>query len=163
LKVRRDGEIKKLRDHDRSNKLEEFLDRYFISQADIQGITPALKSALASFGIETAADINEKCVSDVPGFGPVRTARMIAWRRSLASRFRYVPDQAVNTQKIQAIHARFATERRRFERDFQVALTDLSEKASTLSVQIEPAILRANDLVRAKAQIRADLQALRGS
>lgn len=162
LKARRDGEIKKLRDHDRTIKLDAFLDTHFISQADIQGITPALKAALASFGIETAADIDEKRVLDVQGFGRIRTSRMLAWRRHVASKFSYMPKQAIDPHKIQAIHARFASERRRFERDFQVALTDLREKTGTLAAQIPPAISSVNELVKKTAQTRADIQYLNG-
>ena len=160
LKTRRDGEIKRLRDHDRDAKFEAFLDTHFIAQAAIEGITPTLKAALASFGIETAADIDEQKVLDVQGFGPRRTAKMLSWRRRVASQFIYVPSQTIDPPKIQAIRARFASERRRFERDFQVALTDLQEKFATLSGQVQPAILIANESVRKKAQVRADIQAL---
>jgi DNA-binding helix-hairpin-helix protein with protein kinase domain len=162
LKARRDGEIKKLRDHDRSIKLDSFLDGQFISQADIPGITPALKAALASFGIETAADVNQRSVLNVQGFGRKRTDKMLAWRRRVASRFSYVPNQAVDVQKIQAIHARFANERRRFERDFQVALTDLREKSGKLAAEIQPVMARANEFARKAARVRADIEYLDG-
>lgn len=163
LKARRDGEIKKLRDHDRDTKFETFLDNHFIAQADIPGITPALKAALASFGIETAADVDEQRVLDVQGFGSKRSSKMLAWRRRVESQFAYVPNQAIDLQKIRAIHVRFATDRRRYERDFQVALNDLREKTRTLASQIQPAILSANETVRKTAQIRADIQALNNS
>jgi hypothetical protein len=87
---------------------------------------------------------------------------MLAWRRHIASKFSYVPSQAIDPQKIQAIHARFASERRRFERDFQVALTDLKEKIGTLATQIPPAISSVNELVKKTAQARADIQYLNG-
>ena len=51
--------------------------------------------------------------------------------------FTYVPNQAIDPHKIGAIHMRFATERRRFERDFQVELSDLGEKIGALSTQIQ--------------------------
>ena len=160
LKAHRDDEIRKLRAHDRESKLEVFLDGYFIAQADISGITPALKAALASFGIETAADIDETRVRSVQGFGPKRTAKMVAWRRSVASKFVYIPNQTVDPQKLRAIHQRFSVSRRKFERDFQVALTDLQEKTSTLATQVQPAISKANEAIRKAAQVRADIQAL---
>jgi DNA-binding helix-hairpin-helix protein with protein kinase domain len=163
MKLRRDEEIKKLRDRDRESKLETFLDSHFIAQANIQGITPALKAGLASFGIETAADIDEKSVFNVQGFGPKRTSRMLAWRRSVANLFTYVPGQGVDPQKLRAIHVRFATDRRRVDRDFQVALTDLREKISALTPKIGPALSIANENVRKIAQLRADIQALKTS
>jgi len=163
LKARRDGEIKKLRDHDRDNRFHAFLDSHFIARADIPGITPALKATLASFGIETAADIDAKSIRNVQGFGPKRTSKMIAWRRRVAAQFTYVPNQTIDPQKIRAIHARFATDRRRFERDFQVALTDLREKSGALASAVLPVSSCANEIVRKTAQVRADIQMLSSS
>jgi DNA-binding helix-hairpin-helix protein with protein kinase domain len=65
------------------------LDRYPIRAAKISGIGPAKTATLASFNIETAADVTEAGVRAVPGFGEAMTAKMMSWRRSHEAGFRY--------------------------------------------------------------------------
>ena len=75
-----------------------FLDLWSIRSANISGIGPARKATLASFGIETAADVTRSAVARVPGFGDVMTRTLLDWRRGHESRFRY--DPARNAQDI---------------------------------------------------------------
>jgi len=67
----------------------DFLDRFLIRRATIPGIGPAKTATLASFGIETAADITASAVRAVPGFGEALTGKMLAWRQSHEAKFRY--------------------------------------------------------------------------
>ena len=75
-----------------------FLDQFLIRSAKISGIGSVRKATLVSFGIETAADISQFSVLQVPGFGDVMTRNLLDWRRKLESRFRYNP--ARNAQDI---------------------------------------------------------------
>ena len=75
-----------------------FLDRFSIRSAKISGIGPVRKVTLVSFGIETATDISQPAVRQVPGFGDVMARNLLGWRRRLESRFRYNP--ARNAQDI---------------------------------------------------------------
>ncbi|WP_167332133.1 helix-hairpin-helix domain-containing protein [Pseudomonas vranovensis] len=67
----------------------DFLDRFLIRRATIPGIGPAKTATLASFGIETAADVTASAVRAVPGFGEAFTGKMLAWRQSHEAKFRY--------------------------------------------------------------------------
>ena len=116
LTQQRDGEYKRLRDQDRAVQLHRFLDMHYINKADIKGITRALKSALASFGIETAADINPMAVSKVPGFGKVRTQHMRDWRNHVAKRFRYKPGLDIDPAQSKAIESKYLGGRLRVAR-----------------------------------------------
>lgn len=75
---------------------EAFLDRFLIRRAKISGIGPAKITALASFGIETAADVEYLAVMAVPGFGEALTKRLLTWRQQQEAKFRYnaAPDPA---------------------------------------------------------------------
>jgi DNA-binding helix-hairpin-helix protein with protein kinase domain len=66
-----------------------FLDRFLIRRASIPGIGAGKTATLASFGIETAADVTALAVRAVPGFGEALTAKMLAWRQGHEGKFRY--------------------------------------------------------------------------
>jgi hypothetical protein len=48
--------------------------------------------SLASYGIETAADVDIGKVLAVPGFGPINSRPLIEWRDGLAKKFSYDPN-----------------------------------------------------------------------
>ncbi len=68
-------------------QLEEHPDRHGIERARIADIGAGRKAKLASFGIETAADITPAKVKDVPGFGTNLARRLVARRREIGQTF----------------------------------------------------------------------------
>jgi DNA-binding helix-hairpin-helix protein with protein kinase domain len=70
-----------------SHKLDEFLRRSVIRHASISGIGPSRSAILASFGIETAADVDYSTVHRVPGFGPELTRRVVNWKAGREQEF----------------------------------------------------------------------------
>ncbi|HMH53871.1 MAG TPA: hypothetical protein VK548_26805, partial [Candidatus Acidoferrum sp.] len=54
---------------------------YSIASTPLPKIGPGLKATLASYGIETAADVASRTVSAVPGFGATRTKELLLWRQ----------------------------------------------------------------------------------
>lgn len=84
-------DLANLRSTREARQRDAFLDRFTIRAAKVSGIGPAKKATLASFGIETAADVSDAAVRAVPGFGEAMTAKMMSWRRSHEARFRYDP------------------------------------------------------------------------
>ncbi|QVN04501.1 topoisomerase DNA-binding C4 zinc finger domain-containing protein [Pseudomonas rhodesiae] len=103
-----------------------FLDRFLIRRASIPGIGAGKTATLASFGIETAADITASAVRAVPGFGEALTAKMLAWRQGHESKFRYnaTPDPS-DLQAEQSTRAAFATKQIEFQRKIQSGLAAL--------------------------------------
>jgi len=71
----------------KDSQLHDFLESYPIRRASLRGIGPAKLAALASYGIDTAADVVVARIEAVPGFGPVTARPLLEWRRSLESRF----------------------------------------------------------------------------
>jgi DNA-binding helix-hairpin-helix protein with protein kinase domain len=91
---------------------DTYLDQFPIRRAKISGIGPAKTATLASFGIETAADVTESAVRAVPGFGEAMTAKMISWRRTHEVRFRYnAAPTPSDAQAENAVRAAWATRR----------------------------------------------------
>lgn len=81
----------------------QYLERFFIRDASISGIHRNLITVLASYGLETAADIKAKFrLVKVPGIGPERSSALRAWVVSLEQRYKSIPDPAID-QKENAI------------------------------------------------------------
>jgi DNA-binding helix-hairpin-helix protein with protein kinase domain len=96
-------ELARLKSTRESRQRDAFLDHFPIRRAKIAGIGPAKTATLASFGIETAADINANAVLAVPGFGEAMTAKLMAWRGGHEAKFRY--NSAPDPSDIQAENA----------------------------------------------------------
>jgi DNA-binding helix-hairpin-helix protein with protein kinase domain len=73
----------------REKQLLAFLGKFAIQNVKLRGIGPAGKATLASYGIDSAADVSEAKLSGVPGFRGAKKQTLIAWRQSLAGRFTY--------------------------------------------------------------------------
>ena len=63
-------------------------DGFRIQPGEVAGVGTSRKSILESFGIETAADVDEARLYRVPGVGAKLRSGLIAWRHSIEGRFR---------------------------------------------------------------------------
>lgn len=109
-------------------QLIAYLEKFRIRPGAIDGIGPSRAAQLASFGIESAADISKASVSAVPGFGQGFTNRLVNWRAQCEKRFRFNPQQMGN----QAIAMRLANRRLIMERDFAKHVGELEQMLSRL-------------------------------
>lgn len=73
----------------RAEQLKQYLDTFLIRRQKIKGIGPGRVTTLASYGIETALDVTQHRVVNVPGFGPKTAEMLLLWRRQLEGRFVY--------------------------------------------------------------------------
>lgn len=146
-----------------SRQRQAYLDRFSIRQANISGIGPAKTATLISFGIETAADVNQSAILRVPGFGDVMTGKLIAWRRGHESRFKY--DQMPNAQDLadeKALRGRFGAEKARLELTIRNGLGTLrNAKARLDTLPVKAKSDRAlTEALTARAQAEIDLREL---
>jgi DNA-binding helix-hairpin-helix protein with protein kinase domain len=124
-----------------------FLDRCLLSRVKIAGIGPAKLAALASFSIESAADINYDGVMAVPGFGEALTQKLLTWRREQEAKFRYnaMPDPS-DRQAEDALRAATAQRRDELQKKLQSGLAALQSAparlASSTALQA-PALMQA--------------------
>jgi DNA-binding helix-hairpin-helix protein with protein kinase domain len=72
-------------------QLLAYLDTFRISPGCVPGIGASRIAQLASFGIETAADLDRALVWQVPGFGDQLTERLFKWRLDLEKRYKSNP------------------------------------------------------------------------
>jgi DNA-binding helix-hairpin-helix protein with protein kinase domain len=156
-------ELMVMKSNRESRQRQAYLDRFSIRRANISGIGPAKTATLISFGIETAADVNQNAVLRVPGFGDVMTGKLVAWRRGHESQFKY--DRTPNAQDVadeRALRGRFAAEKAKLESTIRNGLGILGNAKARLDALAAKARSdRAlTDALAARAQAEQDLRDL---
>jgi len=156
-------ELMMMKSNRESRQRQAYLDGFSIRRANISGIGPAKTATLISFGIETAADVNQNSVLRVPGFGDVMTGKLVAWRRGHESRFKY--DRTPNAQDVadeRALRGRFAAEKAKLESTIRNGLGTLRNAKARLDAL--PAKARSDraltDALAARTQAEQDLHEL---
>lgn len=111
---------------DRKNRqLLHYLDGFRIAGAGISGIGPGKAAILQSYGVETAADVIESRISQIPGFGPKTVQKLVAWRNQKAQGFRFNPHEPVAASDIAAVENVFTRKRCDLEQRLTSFLADL--------------------------------------
>ncbi|AEA64067.1 helix-hairpin-helix domain-containing protein [Burkholderia gladioli] len=134
-----------------------YLDRHFIRNAKISGVGAQRKQTLASFGIETAADITQSAVAAVPGFGAGLTANLMMWRKSIESRFIPSNNVAPNQQDISIANAKVVAIRTRLEQQLRDGATQLQSTRNAMLARQNNAKSALESAYHALAQAQADL------
>lgn len=136
---------------------QKFLEHHFIARANLKGLGPGRKATLASYGIETAADITRHAVQAVPGFGPARTQELLNWRRRIEVQFRFDPKLGTDPKDITDLEQRYARKRHdleavllRGETELQQIRIGILQKRDTLGEALRSA---AAQLAQAQADV----------
>jgi DNA-binding helix-hairpin-helix protein with protein kinase domain len=158
-------ELRRLETDLRQIQLRAFLESQFIDAAQIPGIYTTDQMALASYGVETAADVSPEALRAVPGFGQrlgrQRTAALLGWRQELEGRFRFDPRQGVDPAAAASVGERYARERARIAQELLAGPAELAKiKEAVLQqrAQLEADLIRQT---RREAQAEADLRVFR--
>lgn len=153
--------IEKYRTERKARQLHSFLNTFDIQHATIKGVGPAKRAALASYGIDTAADVSLNSLLGVPGFGTTNSKGLLEWRERLERRFVYrVEENDADRREIARIRsgvdARAAELRRKLLAGPQ-NLDALAKRAIKLCSIEDPAVVRAE---AQRDQARVDLEFL---
>lgn len=161
LAHREKEQIGQYQSHRRERQLDAFLRGYQIRHAKIRGIGPAKEAALASYGIDTAADVKQQKVLRVPGFGPVTAKPLMEWRRRLEGKFAYnAQTNEVDRREVALIKARIASEGSKLRTQLTGGVRDLREAVRRTSVATRGGDTTLERLYRARAQAIRDLEHL---
>lgn len=154
-------DLQRLKSSREARKRNEYLDRFIIRRASIAGIGPAKTATLASYGIETAADIKASAVRAVPGFGEAMTAKLLAWRKGHEDRFRYnATADAADVQAENAVRANWAAKRADLQTKINSAVAALQagpQQIATRAHTSDPALM---DALERREQAAHDLKAI---
>lgn len=139
--------LRRLEQDGAKRQLENYLDRFKLQSASIDGIGPGRKATLQSYGVETAADVKENIISSIPGFGPSLTNVLLAWRGMHEKRFIYNPSLGIDAADQTALEQEFGARRAKLENallDGPNALRQLVQeivgKRSDLRPKVEKAL-----------------------
>src|SRR5580704_12101820 len=117
--------LRALENKKRNLQMQKHLEAHKISRARIDGVGDGRKMTLRSFGVETAWDIKSNVIKAVPGFGPVLTGKLIAWRRSVEGRFRFNPNAPRDPKDIAKVRTEIAMRRSTMETAFINGIREL--------------------------------------
>ena len=158
-------EVDRIAEHEanrRDFQLHSYLEGFPIRRSKIHGIGPAKIASLASYGLDTAADVVQHRVVLVPGFGPATAAPLVAWRQRIAARF--VFKQSHSTEEIaelNRIRQSYASKAAHCRTTLTKGATDLprlAHRVKQLITKRDPAI----DQVQLRlAKAKADLDLLK--
>jgi DNA-binding helix-hairpin-helix protein with protein kinase domain len=140
-------------------QLFQFLDKFSINDASIPKIGVGRKQMLASYGVDTAADITPANLYHVPGIGPVFADQLVKWRAGLATRFVFDPNKPIDKLEIEKIDREIRSRGTDLEK---LAATKVSEAITSHEVILsrrklygDQAVVILRDLVQAEANYKA--------
>ena len=140
----------------RDLQLNRFLDRFKIADAKIRKVGSGRKALLASYGIETAADVSFSSVQAIQGFGGSLAANLVAWRDGLAARFVFNPSEPLNPQDVNALKMRLAQKRQDLEKKLRISATSLKQASLTATDQRRKLAQAAEHTLRGLRQAELD-------
>lgn len=153
-------EKQKLQQNLRNAQLHKFLDRFFLGDHNIPGVGPTRKATLASFGIETAADVTRNAVMNINGFGHKLTGELIDWRNGLERRFAFDPSKGVDPADITAVNQRFNQKRKQIEGMLLAGPEQLSQVQGHILQQRTQLLPTMRAAAQQVAQAEADLSVM---
>ena len=151
---RMEGE-KLVRQHD------AFLRGLFVSTADIDGVGPAWTAWLASYGIETAYDLEAPRLARMLGFSQDLVDALLAWRRKVETQFHFDESQGVPAVDLEALARKYLHMRKELEKSLREGLETLRSAAGKAGVALSVIDKRMTQAEIALARAKADLAVMR--
>lgn len=159
LKSAHDAELRRLGRDVWRRQLDAFLQTKFISEARIYGIGPGRVATLASYGVETAGDVEYNRVIAIPGMDAITSGNLSHWRSDWEKRFTVDRTQGVPPEQRQALLLKYAQVRGQLETKLRVGSarlreveTGLQSRLAELAAQLDAAYV---DLAQAQADVEA--------
>jgi DNA-binding helix-hairpin-helix protein with protein kinase domain len=141
-------------------QLQKFLDRHRIEHAKIPGIGEGRRATLQSYGIETAGDITQNALMQVPGFGPTLAAVLLEWRKSITARFVFNPAAKIDPRDIADVDRSIAARRSEIEKALVSGIGELRQISQQIILRRRALTPQLAAAVRAIAQAEVDLKAV---
>lgn len=145
----------------REKQLHAYLDQFDIQNSAIRGIGPAKLATLASYGIDTAADINRSRLLAVPGFGEATSRGLLEWRQKLETRFTYhSQENDTDRQEIARIRSSIEAKAGPLRRKLSVGphnIELIARRVLQANSSTDPVLIQVQ---RQRAQAKCDLEFL---
>lgn len=151
-------EHKRLMEQARDLQKREYLERYFIDKAKITGIGQTRTATLASYGIETAADVTQSRIQAVPGFGPTLTYELLNWRASLERNFIFDPNKTTQLTELIQLQNRYSQRLLPLEHALRTGVAELETIKKDVEERRRTLVVQAEQLRRDLEQAEADVK-----
>jgi hypothetical protein len=148
--------LQQLEQRKREVQLARFLERFQLNAAKIPKIGSGRKAVLASFGVETAADIEHNRLESIQGFGPALISSLMTWRKALERKFVFNPHEPTNPADIARLKATLASKKVDLENRFRTAVASLQQAAHWALDQRKALLASANAAFANYKQAEAD-------
>jgi DNA-binding helix-hairpin-helix protein with protein kinase domain len=152
-------------DRDKNRKAyfqAQFLRSHFLSDYKIPGIGPNREVLLASYGVETAYDVEEERILAVRGMGPVLTGKLLAWKKKVLKEFRFDPKAVVPEAEMRAVVFKYKQLEDALRSQLQRGAEELEALGSRTEEQLRAVEERLAALALRAAQAEVDWEAIRG-
>jgi DNA-binding helix-hairpin-helix protein with protein kinase domain len=139
---------------------DQFLKQKLLAEHTIPRIGPGRLQTLASFGIETAFDIQARRILAIKGFGQKLTEILVQWRESVLAEFHFDPGMEVPREDRERVALNFSHNQDSIRIQFRQALEQLDTGLQRLQQDIHPLERDVNKLLDALLQTEANLRLL---
>lgn len=154
--------LQQLEQKKREAQLLRHLEKFRLADYKIRKIGSGRKATLASYGISTAADIDRRKLSGVPGFGSSLIQQLMSWRRGFEQRFVFKPNEPLNPVDVAALKATIAKNKSDLEAKARASINAL-QKSVNLEVSQRDVLKRtAQQAYQALKQAEADERVVNG-
>jgi len=158
LPAKRLRELRDIEMAKRDHQLQQFLEKFSIADASIEGIGKGRKTTLRAYNIYTAADIHPYL--KIPGFGPKSMGSLRTWRAIIEIRFVFDAKKPVEQSILTKVEQKYRNELKRLEMILETGPAKLRATRES-HLYREREIRRSATLLLARyGQIRADLKIL---
>jgi DNA-binding helix-hairpin-helix protein with protein kinase domain len=158
--------------HTRAQKLSE-LDRsresrawrkhmegHRIAQHPIEGVNLSRCVTLASYRVESAADVSEATLIGIPGIGEKLRRTLITWRKGVERNFHFDPLAGVSPEDVEQLDRELATRRHVLETDLATGSNALSFAKSQIQIAQQRMATTLEEAIMTRDQATADVKAL---
>ena len=107
-----------------------YLATFRIEAAKLPNIGPARCAVLRSWGIDTAADVDEGKIADIPGFGKNLTDKLVIWRDMKEKSFIYNAAPIVDPLEVQRIDRQLAARRAKLMKELRERIAEVERRVA---------------------------------
>ena len=126
-------EIKHIQQNKHLYQLNDFLSKRYIKNFKISGIGISKTAELASWGIETAADIEKSKITRIPGFGDKTADLLISWRKKIERDYKPQPFNNADQQAITQVKLKYDQLKSDYEKKISASYQSTSRSITMLS------------------------------
>lgn len=101
-----------------------------IEDAKLNNIGPARCAVLRSWGIDTAADVDEAKISEIPGFGKNLTDKLVIWREMKEKAFSPNIAAIIDPLEVQRIDRQLAARRTKLMKELREKIAEVEQRMS---------------------------------